>query len=119
MRFARRRCGVVLGLAVGGWVGVADAAEIDFVNASLKAIRHLYVAPTGAKEWGRDLLAGDTARVIGPGDHRIVTGLAPATYDLRLIDEDGSECEVEAIEVETKIKVELGDTQLADLRSSN
>ena len=114
MRSARRLYGILLGLAIGSWAGAANAANLEIINSSLKAINHLYVAPVGARDWGRDLLRDQQPGVIASGNRRIITDLAPATYDLRLIDEDGSECEIEAIEVETTIKVELGDTQLAE-----
>jgi hypothetical protein len=119
MRSARRLCGILLGLAIGGWAAAADAAELEIVNSSLKAINHLYVVPVGATDWGPDLLREGQAGVIAPGDRRKIVDLAPATYDLRLIDEDGSECEIEAVEVTTTLKVQLTDTQLADCRSSN
>jgi hypothetical protein len=110
---------LVVGLAAVCCAGAAHAAEIDIVNASLKAIQHLYIAPAGEKDWGRDLLAGETVSTIAPGDHRVIADLKPATYDLRLIDEEGAECEIEAIEVDHTVKVELGDTQLAECATSN
>jgi hypothetical protein len=119
MRSANRLRGVFLGLVFGLWACAADAAELVLVNNSLKAIRQLYVVPAGGKDWGPDLLGLQPPSVIAPGDRRTITELAPAIYDLRLIDEDGSECEITAIEVETSIKVELTDTQLADCTSSH
>lgn len=119
MRWVRGASALLVGFAAVGWACGADAAELDIVNSSLKGIQHLYIAPSGDKDWGRDLLAGDTASAIAPGDHRIITNLAPATYDLRLIDDDGAECEIEAIEVDNTVKVELGDTQLAECATSN
>lgn len=119
MRWMRHAGALVLGLATIGWTCTANAAELDVVNASLKGIQHLYVAPSGDKDWGRDLLAGETASAIAPGDHRVIADLKPATYDLRLIDDEGVECEIDSIEVDTMVKVELGDTQLADCATSN
>jgi hypothetical protein len=119
MRGMRGASALLLGFAAIGWAGAADAAELDIINASLKGIQHLYIAPSGDKDWGRDLLAGPTAGTIAPGDHRVFADLKPATYDLRLIDDEGAECEIDAIEVDTMVKVELGDTQLADCATSN
>jgi hypothetical protein len=114
MRSARRLGGYLIGLAIATWACAAGAAELEIVNASLKAINHLYLAPVGAGDWGRDLLRGQQPRAIAAGNRRTITDLIPSTYDLRLVDEDGGEYDIEAIEVETRIKVELGDTQLAE-----
>lgn len=119
MRSARRLLGLMFAIAAGAWSCAADAAELELFNGSLKAIRHLYVAPAGVRVWGRDLLTDASPNAIAPGDRRIIIDLAPATYDLRLIDEDGAECEIEGIEVETTIKVELTETQLAECVTSN
>ena len=119
MRWMRRMGALLLGFAAFGWACTAEAAELDIVNASLRGIQHLYIAHSGDKDWGRDLLAGETMSTIAPGDHRIIADLQPATYDLRLIDDQGVECEIDAIDVDNMVKVELGDTQLADCATSN
>lgn len=119
MRFARRLFGLTITFAAAAWISAADAAELEIVNESLKSIQHLYIAPAGGRDWGRDLLSGAQPATIGPGDHRTIADLAPATYDLRLIDEDGAECEIQGIEVQTTIKVQLTDTQLAECATSN
>jgi len=114
MRFARRLLGSALALALTAGAGAADAAELELVNTSLKAIHHLYVARSGSGQWGRDLLMGNTVNSIAPGERRTIVNLAPATYDLRFIDQDGDDYEIEAIEVETTIKVELTESQVVD-----
>lgn len=119
MRWMRHGGALLLGLAAICCAGASDAAELEIVNASLKGIEHLYIARSGEKDWGRDLLAGQASSIIAPGDHRIIADLAPATYDLRLIDDDGAECEINGIEVDKSVKVELGDTQLAECATSN
>ena len=108
-----RVCGTVLALAIGTWVGAADAAELEIINSSLKAIHHLYLAPASAQSWGKDLLSGASVGTVAPTNRHTITGLAPAAYDLRLIDESGEECEIQGIEVKSRVKVELSDTQLA------
>src|SRR6266705_2058376 len=97
----RRVGGAFLCVAVGAWTGAADAAEIELVNASVRAIHHLYVAPAGRGVWGRDLLSDQRPSLIPPGERRTITNLAPAIYDLRVIEQDGAEYEIEGIEVET------------------
>ncbi len=119
MRSMRRSWGIALSFGILVGASGAHAADLELVNASLKGISHVYVARAGAGGWGRDLLAGDSPPVIAPGDRRVFSDLVPATYDLRLIDEDGIECEVEGIEVQHSIKVELGEIQLAECSTSN
>jgi hypothetical protein len=115
MRYARRLLGfTLLTLAATAGADAARAAELELVNTSLKAIHHLYIAPTGTQRWGRDLLLGNTANTIPPGERRTIVNLAPAIYDLRLIDDDGDDYEIEAIEVETTIKVQLTESQIVD-----
>ena len=113
MRFARRLCGWGLGLGIMLGTPAAHAADLEIVNASMKAINHLYLAPSGEKKWGRDLLMSQSVLAIPAGESRMLKNIMPATYDLRLVDEDGAEIEVEGIEVESNMKVEFGDTQLA------
>ena len=114
MSSIRRLGGLLLCVALSAWAGIADAAEIELLNASVKAIHHLYVAPAGRGVWGRDLLSDQRPSLIPSGERRTIADLAPATYDLRVIEEDGAEYEVEGIEVETTAQVELGETRLAD-----
>lgn len=113
MRFARL-LGFTLAVGLAASAGAAHAAELELVNTSLKAIHHLYIAPTGTQQWGRDLLLGNTANTIPPGERRTIVNLAPAVYDLRLIDDEGDDYEIEAIEVETTIKVQLTESQIVD-----
>jgi hypothetical protein len=114
MRSARRLSGLVLALALAASAGRADAGELELINTSLKAIQHLYVARSGTGQWGRDLLLGKRMGSIAPGEQRTIVDLAPATYDLRIVDEDGDDYEIEGIEVETNIKVQLTETQIVD-----
>jgi hypothetical protein len=76
---------------IAGFAGPAAAEDLQIVNKSKSEIHHLYVSAAASKKWGDDQLGDET---IDPGDiftlHKIPTGV----YDLKLVDEDDTECVV-------------------------
>jgi hypothetical protein len=81
-------------LAAGTVQALAD--ELKIVNKSEYDIHHLYVSSARAKNWGRDQLGKDTT--IDAGESYTLTDIPGGRYDLKLVDEDGTECEVENVD---------------------
>ena len=68
---------------------VADASlRID--NDSSYALYGIYITPTNVDSWGLDWLGAD---ILYPGDS-ITINLDCDYYDVKMVDEDGVECEV-------------------------
>jgi hypothetical protein len=72
-----------------------EGADLHFSvkNDSGKAIKELYVSHVGTNSWENDLLGGDA---IEPGEEQPIVvndGRDTCHYDLKVVDEDGSEAE--------------------------
>jgi serine/threonine protein kinase len=63
---------------------VPAGVNVKIVNNSDDAICFVYIAPSGAKDWGEEQLGED--RVIAAGGSFTLTGLPPDTYDLQAED---------------------------------
>jgi hypothetical protein len=93
----------ILNLAVGV-VGVASlalcnaafAGDITITNGSEWTLDHLYISAANQAEWGPDQLGDET---IATGETYTLKGVPCATYDVKLIDEDGDECEVSDVDI--------------------
>jgi hypothetical protein len=88
----------------------AAAADLEIVNASSKAIQHVYLAREGQRKWGPDRLDGQDA--IAPGATRVVAGIDPSVYDARLSDDADRECHIFAVPIMTAHRLELTDAVL-------
>jgi ABC-type sulfate transport system substrate-binding protein len=81
-------------LAAGTVQALAD--ELRIVNKSEYDIHELYVSSSHAKKWGPDQLGKNGT--IDAGETYKITGIPEGLYDLKLVDEDGTECEVEDVD---------------------
>lgn len=94
--------GVAVILAIGaiGATAVAQdelASTVTIVNDSDWAIHYLYLSPTSDNEWGPDQLGDE---VIAPNGGTFELHSIPCdTYDVKLVDEDGDECVVGAVDL--------------------
>jgi hypothetical protein len=77
-------------------VSAGGAATVTVHNGSDWDIYHLFMSPTHEDEWGPDQL-GD--RVLAAGGSFSISSVPCGAYDVRLIDEDGDECVVPAVDV--------------------
>ena len=86
----KRLCGAVFALCVT----LAPAMALDLIvnNKSEYDIHELYVSRSKSKEWGPDQLRKQT---IDAGEKFTLHSIEEGTYDLKLVDEDGTECVVE------------------------
>src|SRR6266849_2106441 len=97
---------LVLVSIIGGPSCLA-AAELEIVNSSGKPINELYVAASGQRSWGADRLREKQPRVIARGETHTVADLAPGTYQLMLVDADGSECEIDSVDITADYRLDL------------
>ena len=95
LRFLASLFLVVGSLAVSGCTddGVDGTLTVD--NQSNFVILELHVTPVGSSTWGPNLLSGDG---LFP-DESITLGVECDLYDALLVDEDGEECEIEAVDL--------------------
>jgi hypothetical protein len=74
----------------------ADDSLITIINRSDWDIHHLYLSPVDVDEWGPDQLG---EHVIESGDKFQLYGIECDVYDIMIVDEDGDECILEAIDL--------------------
>jgi hypothetical protein len=77
-------------------VAAAANATVTVANQSEWEIHEFYLAPSETDKWGPDQLSEN---VIGKGDSFKLTSIPCDTYDVKLVDEDGDECVVEAVDI--------------------
>ena len=77
-------------------VNAQDRYSLKIKNSSKYAIFNLYVASSEDEKWGPDQLRDNT---IDLGGTFTLTDLVPGEYDIRFVDENGSECVLKKIGV--------------------
>jgi len=88
---------------VAWMAGVSDAvagktATVKIVNQSSWEIHEFYLSPTGPEdEWGPDQLQDKV--INAKGGNFTLTSIPCDTYDVKLVDEDQDECEVEKVDI--------------------
>ena len=70
-------------------------ATIKVVNQSKWEIHHLYLSSTTDKHWGPDQLGDEVIQA--KGGAFTLTKIDCGDYDIKVVDEDGDECVVEAV----------------------
>lgn len=82
------------------FAGEANAAgrksDVTIHNDTEWSIHHFYLSSSANDEWGPDQLGDE---VIKNGGEFTITGIPCDEYDVKLVDEDGDECVVEAVDV--------------------
>ncbi len=68
------------------------ALDLIISNKSKYDIHELYVSKSKSSQWGPDQLRKET---IDAGNKFTLRGVADGTYDLKVVDEDGTECTIE------------------------
>ena len=71
-------------------------ATVAIHNTSDWKLDHLYLSPTDEAEWGADQL-GD--KVIASGEKFTLSGIPCNTWDVKVVDQDGDECVIEAVDL--------------------
>src|SRR5262249_12079254 len=106
-------------IAIAASPAAAAAAELEIVNSSGKAIHEFYLAAAGERGWGADRLRTKQPSMIARGETHVVAGLAPGLYQLMLVDAEGSECEIEGVEIGTTLRIDLTAKRLKECISSH
>jgi hypothetical protein len=93
-----KRASLVLLLvcAVSVPVFAGPKANVRITNKSDYTIHHLFLSPAHENEWGPDQL-GDN--VIETDGSFTLKNIPCDTYDVKVVDEDGDECEIEAVDI--------------------
>jgi hypothetical protein len=90
-----------LALATCAFVGVASAGSNDSAvtvkNSSLWEIHEMYFSSTASDEWGPDQLGQEV--IPASGGEFVLHSIPCGEYDVKLVDEDGDECEVREVGV--------------------
>jgi hypothetical protein len=106
-------------LAILGRTSGAASAELQIVNSSGKAIHELYLAAAGERTWGADRLREKRPRVIARGETYVVADVAPGSYQLMLVDADGSECQIDFLDITGSYRIDLTSRRLRECTSSH
>ncbi len=86
----------IVALLLTGAALTANAGDVKITNASDWNVQHLYVSSVDQEQWGEDQLGDE---VIGTGGSFTLKGVPCATYDVKLVDEDGDECEITDVDI--------------------
>ena len=76
----------------------AFAYQLQVVNKSKTSIHHLYVSSAKQKSWGPDQLGNGDDDTIEPGHQFKLHHIKPGSYDVKLITEDDTECEIDDVD---------------------
>ncbi|HVG24041.1 MAG TPA: hypothetical protein VND45_07795 [Thermoanaerobaculia bacterium] len=74
----------------------AKNATVKVINQSKWEIHHLFISAANEDEWGEDQLGED---VLTKGDSITITDIPCDKYDVKVVDEDGDECVIEAVDL--------------------
>ncbi len=77
-------------------VAAAKNATVTVANQSEWEIHQFFLSPADTDKWGADQLSEE---VIGTGENFKLTEIPCDTYDVKLVDEDGDECVVQAVDI--------------------
>jgi hypothetical protein len=84
---------VVLALAAPAF---AEKATVKVINQSKWEIHHLFLSSSAEEEWGPDQLEDE---ILTKGDQITLTNIPCDEYDIKVVDEDGDECIIEAVDL--------------------
>ena len=74
----------------------AEKATVKVINQSKWEIHHLFLSSSSDEEWGPDQLEDE---ILTKGDQITLTDIPCDEYDIKVVDEDGDECIIEAVEL--------------------
>jgi len=71
----------------------APKSSVKIINGSKWDIHHLFIAPASSDKWGPDQLEDN---IIQSGQSFTINNIPCDEYDVKVVDEDGDECVIEA-----------------------
>jgi len=87
---------LVVVLPVAAQARPKRAADVTITNRTDWEIHELYLSSADDENWGPDQLGEE---VLGKGDSFTLQGIPCDDYDVRLVDEEGDECIVAAVDI--------------------
>ena len=88
---------------------IAQAAKVVFVNQSSWEIHEIYFSPASQSSWGEDYLGNE---ILEKGDSLTLSNVEPGVWDVRVVDEDGDECVLEKVALDSSDKWVIEDDDL-------
>ena len=80
----------------GAALAAGKSSDVKITNDTDWEIHHFYLSSTDEENWGPDQLGED---VIGTGESFILADIPCDEYDVKLVDEEGDECVVGAVDI--------------------
>jgi len=74
----------------------AAPSSVKVINASKWDIHHMFISPASADKWGPDQLEDN---IITAGATFTIHSIPCDEYDVKVVDEDGDECVIEAVKL--------------------
>ena len=74
----------------------AEKATVKVINQSKWEIHHLFLSSSADEEWVPDQLEDE---ILTKGDQITLTDIPCDEYDIKVVDEDGDECIIEAVDL--------------------
>lgn len=74
----------------------AKRSSVKVINQSKWDIHHMFVSPTEQEDWGVDQLED---QIIEAGASFTLNQVPCDVYDIKVVDEDGDECILEAVDI--------------------
>lgn len=87
---------MLLAILVPAAASAAKRADVEITNRSDWDIHHFFLSSTDDDQWGPDQLGDE---VIESGESFTLLAIPCDDYDVRLIDEDGDECVIGAVDI--------------------
>jgi hypothetical protein len=106
MRFKKLQMAL---LAAAFIPSVALANKVVFVNKSSWDITEIYFSSAKSKNWGEDHLEDE---ILANGESLTLTGVSKGKWDVRVVDEDGDECIIEDVAINSNDKWVIEDDDL-------
>jgi hypothetical protein len=92
----------------------ALARDLQFWNQTSKEFSGVYLAPAGTTRWGPNQTDNDPDHTVSADERLKITGVAPGSYDVKLVEASGRACIVAGVEVKGtgKVAFAIGEAQL-------
>jgi hypothetical protein len=92
----------------------ALARDLLFWNQTSKEFRGVYLAPAGTAQFGPNQADNDPDHTVSADERLKITGVAPGSYDVKLVEASGRACIVAGVDVKGtgRVAFAVGEEQL-------
>jgi hypothetical protein len=91
---------VALALCTVSSLACGQGRPTRFWNLTRYTISEFYLAPAGTTDWGPNQCRNDRDGTVDADERLPITGVAPGSYDAKLVDKSGRTCIVRALKIE-------------------